>query len=91
MKKGIFTTCCIISCLYLTANIVVGSYPTDKEAYESISSVKDMRELQRERNSSYMYKAQQFLLPLWRENVVIYPVLIVSCLVSGLLIRHRGT
>ena len=88
--KFIFAISLITFVVYLTINIVVGSYPVDKEAYDN-QPVTKIKEIQIEREKSYMYKIQQYFIPIWKMNRYIYPSLILLCSISILLIWREKT
>lgn len=73
--------CWVILIMYLSLNIMVGYYPTDKEAYSNISS-HEYADVKEEREENILYRAQKLLLPVWRFNRYIYSALFLMCILS---------
>ena len=74
----------VILLTYLVTNIVIGSYATDKEAYEN-KTIHEINDIKYTRSKSILYKSQQILLPVWNFNRYIYPLLIMLCLISSFM------
>ncbi|MBE2295231.1 MAG: hypothetical protein IAF00_09775 [Phycisphaerales bacterium] len=74
--------CWSIFLLYLGINIIVGAHPVSKELLEGRSVEEDMRILD-EWRASPLTKAQSIMLPIWRYNRFIYPVLVIISIFVG--------
>ena len=82
--KYFLIICWVALFVYTATNIIVGSYPVDKEAYEG-KSINEVEVIQKERNKSIMHQAQNILLPVWRMNRYIYTFLILLCLSTSFM------
>ena len=78
----------VVLLAYLSTNIVVGSYPVDKEVYEG-KNIAEIKAIQEQRDKSILYKAQKSLLPVWYYNRYIYSSLIMLCLVLSFIYFRR--
>ena len=74
--------CWSIFLLYLGINIVVGAHPVSKELPVGRSIEEDIKIID-EWQALPMTKAQSIMLPIWRYNQFIYPVLVIISVFTG--------
>ena len=89
MKKISIGLWCIFI-LYLTLNIVVGAHPVAKELPLGVT-LEESKIITKEWESSTLTKIQKAMLPVWRYNRYIYPILLFLSVTTSYLAFRKTT